>query len=208
MHLKADELVDLAEGTRPESSAPHLVSCERCRRQWLEMRGMMSAAADADVPEPSPLFWDHLSERVRDAVSAEAAPDRPWRDAATWRRVLVPAWAAAVASILLVVSLGSRLMAPQPPAAIHAGNAQPLPSPAIVTDASASTDVLEDAASDDASLLLVAGLTSAINLDAAGDAGFAPAGSADHAVTHLDDDELRELQRLLKQELAPSGASS
>jgi hypothetical protein len=207
MHLKADELVDLAEGTRPESSAPHLLSCERCRRQLLDMRGMMSAAADADVPEPSPLFWDHLSERVRDAVSAAgAAPEQPWRDAATWKRVLVPAWAAAVASLLLVVSLGSRLMAPQPPTAIQAGSASSPQSPSIVTDTDSSNDVLGDAASDDASLLLVASLTSAINVDAASDADLAPAGSADHAVTHMDDDELRELQRLLKQELAPSGA--
>ena len=30
------------------------------------------AASDADMPEPSPLFWDHLSARVQDAVADEA----------------------------------------------------------------------------------------------------------------------------------------
>ena len=33
------------------------------------------------------------------------------------------------------------------------------------------------------------------------EAGLAPRGSADHAVAHLSDDELRELGRLLREEL-------
>ena len=74
-HLSPDHLIDLAEGTRPESSAPHLESCEACRRQLADMRAMMSAASEVAVPEPSPLFWDHLSERVRQAVALEAAGD-------------------------------------------------------------------------------------------------------------------------------------
>jgi len=41
MHLKDDQLVDLAEGTLPESSAPHLASCEPCRRQLEEMRAAL-----------------------------------------------------------------------------------------------------------------------------------------------------------------------
>ena len=65
MHLQHDELVDLAEGTRAESSVPHLAACEACRHQLAELKAMMSAAADVAVPEPSPLFWDHFSARVR-----------------------------------------------------------------------------------------------------------------------------------------------
>src|SRR5438132_12929430 len=71
MHLTPDDLVDLADGTRPESSAPHLASCATCRAQLNEMRAMMSAVADVDVPEPSPLFWNHFSQRVHEAVAAE-----------------------------------------------------------------------------------------------------------------------------------------
>ena len=70
MHLQPDELVDVAEGTRPESSVPHLASCEVCRLQLADLKATISAAADVEVPEPSPLFWDHLSARVRDAVAA------------------------------------------------------------------------------------------------------------------------------------------
>jgi len=70
-HLTEGELLDLAEGARPESSAGHLASCEACRRQLMDLRSAMTAAAAVDVPEPSPLFWEHLSVRVREAVEAE-----------------------------------------------------------------------------------------------------------------------------------------
>ena len=195
MHLKDHEIVDLAEGARPESSAPHLLSCEHCRRQLDETRAMMLVAADVDVPEPSPLYWDHLSARVSEAVANEVSPRRPWLDMAAWRRVQMPAWAAAV---ILLIALGSRLMAPPPP------------SPAAPVAVSVKdTDVVDvwngSASEDDESLSVVAGLSAGLDLDAAGEAGLAGRGSAEHAVTHLDGDDLRELQRLLTQELAPSG---
>ena len=50
MHLNTDELVDIAEGTRPESSAPHLAGCEPCRAQLHELRAMMSAAQESTCP--------------------------------------------------------------------------------------------------------------------------------------------------------------
>ena len=198
MHLKDDELVDLAEGARPESSAPHLASCEQCRRQVRDLRAMMSVAADVEAPEPSPLYWDHLSARVREAVATEAAARRPWLDEAAWRRVLMPAWAAVVASIIIVVALSSRLMAPPP---------SPVPSVAAIVEDTEVVDLWnEPAADDDESLTLVASLSAGLDLEAAGEAGLAARGSAEHAVTHMDDDDLRELRRLLTQELAPSGA--
>jgi hypothetical protein len=206
MHVSTDDLVDIAEGTRSEASAPHLAGCEPCRAQLHDLRAMLSAARDADVPEPSPLFWDHLSSRVSDAVAAEGAPRTAWLDVTTWRRVLTPTWAVAAATIVVVIALSSRLMAPQPPAGIDAWVAAPPPLPALIADTNAGTEVLGDTASDDASLMLVASLTSAMDLDAASDAGLAPRGSAEHAVTHLSDDELRELGRLLKEELARTGA--
>ena len=46
MHLNAEELVDVAEGTRPESAAPHLAGCESCRAQLRELRAMLSAAQE------------------------------------------------------------------------------------------------------------------------------------------------------------------
>ena len=197
MHLNELELIDLAEGTRPESSAPHLASCDRCRRQLLQMRSLMADVAAVPVPEPSPLFWDHLSRRVRDAVAVErGAPRRWWHEVALRKRILVPASAAALAVILILSALTSRLLAPLP---------GPEREPADV--ALAGTGGPDDGfdVADDASLMLVADLSAELNLDPAADENLAPAGGAEHAVTHLNDDELRELQRLLQQELTPSG---
>jgi hypothetical protein len=59
---------------------------------------------------------------------------------------------------------------------------------------------------DDTALTLVAQLSSDMDFDAAREAGLAARGSAEHAVTHLNREELRELQRLLQEELARSGA--
>ena len=198
MHLKDDQLVDLAEGTLPESSAPHLASCEECRRQLRELRAVMSTAGEVDVQEPSPLYWEHLSARVREAVAKDASPRRAWTDAAAWRRVLMPAWAAAVASIIIVVALGPRVAGPP--------SSPPAPA-AVVATRAAVVDVWSDQASDDdESLTLMASLSAGFDFEAARQAGFAEGGSAEHAVTHMDDNDLRELQRLLTQELAPSDA--
>jgi hypothetical protein len=206
MHLTEVELVDLVEATRAEASAPHLASCERCRRQLQEMRSLMAAAAAVQVPEPSPLFWDRLSDRVRQSVAAERdAPRRWWHEMMPWRRLLIPASAVAAAAILVVTAMTPRVRAPGAPIASTAA-IQPGPAPAPAPAASGVlNDGFEDAA-DDESLTLVADLSAALNIDPATDTNLAPSGSAEHAVTHLNDDELRELQQLLKQELASSGA--
>jgi hypothetical protein len=197
MHLEDEQLVDLAEGTLPESAAPHLASCERCRRQLREMRAMISAAGEVDAREPSPLYWDHLSARVREAVASDAAPRQPWASLASWRRLAVPAWAAAAASIVIVVALAPRVANPP--------SSSSLPVPGMAT--AATVDVWNDPASDDDdSLMLMGTLSAGFDFDAERQAGLAARGSAEHAVTHMDGDDLRELQRLLTQELAPSGA--
>src|SRR5258706_13788606 len=189
-HLKPEEIVDIAEGLRAESSSPHLSTCDICRAQVREMRAMLTAVADADVPEPSPLFWDHLSTRVRDAVAAEP-PRRAWADLWTWPRALVPA-AVGIAVVVVAVIVCSR--APVRPAPAE---------PAVAINTGSNVDALD--APDDASLNFVADLTNNMDWDAASEAGLTAGGSAEHAVTHLQDAELRELARLIKEEVARSG---
>jgi hypothetical protein len=196
MHLRPDELIDLAEGTRAVSSAAHLAECAVCRLHLAELKAMMSAAADVDVPEPSPLFWDHFSARVRQAVDAEGAPRRSFW---TWPRVVIPAISVATAVLAVAVTLNR-----------GAGHViVPLPAvvPAPVALPVASVDILADPQSaGDTALTLVAELSSDMDFETARDAGLAARGSAEHAVTHLTGSELRELQRLLQEELARSGA--
>jgi hypothetical protein len=197
MHLRPDELIDLAEGTRAESSATHLAECAVCRLHLAELKATMSAAADVNVPEPSPLFWDHFSARVHDAVAAEGSPRRSFW---TWPRVVIPAvsMATAVLAVAITLNWGSADRGIAPPPAV---------GPAPVALPVASAELLADPQSaGDTALTLVAELSSDMDLETAREAGLAARGSAEHAVTHLTGSELRELQRLLQEELARSGA--
>ena len=155
---------------------------------------MMSVAADVDVPEPSPLFWDHFSARVRGAVAEEGVPRRSFW---TWPRLVMPVAAAAMAGIILAVLNTGRVP-----------TSAPGPVPIAQTASVGAIELLADpqAAGDDTALTLVAELSSDLDFDSAREAGLAVAGSAEHAVTHMNGGELRELQRLLQEELARSGA--
>ena len=212
MHLNSAELVDLAEGTRHERSAPHLAGCERCRVQLRELRAMLAAAQDVGVPEPSPLFWDHLSARVSDAVSEDARlkGSRSFADRLTallgtraltvLRARAFQASVAVAAALLIAVVVSSRSTAP-------ARVSAPVARAVLVSDAPAAPELLDDVTSgDDPSLTLVAILSDEADLETAREAGLAARGSAEHAVTHMSAGELGELRRLLKQEMTRSGA--
>ena len=193
-HLSPDELVDLAEGTSSEPSSRHLESCEACRRQLADMRAMLSAAAEVDVPEPSPLFWDHFSDRVRQAVALQGAPPRAsWWE--PWPRAVVPLSAAAFAAIIIAAVLGTRPGVPP---------ASPEASPSSLASAGLDLPLFEPLdPSTDPSLSLVADLTAELDWDAASGMELTThAGGSDEAVGELTKGELGELQRLLKEELA------
>jgi hypothetical protein len=194
MHVSAARLVDLAEGTVPAEAEPHLATCDACRRQVEELRTMMAIGREAEVPEPSPLFWDHFSARVSEAIAADARPaaaPAPW-----WKPWLIVVPASAL--VALVVSLG--VVSRQPPPVPPAATAAALRPSATTTSPEHGVEPLTDAG-DDPSLTLVGDLTSEMDWDGVAESGLAPDGSADHAVAHLSGDELRELSRLLQRAL-------
>jgi hypothetical protein len=193
MHLTIDELVDVAEGTRTESSAPHLGACEHCRKQLWDLRAAISTAKDVDVPEPSPLFWDHLSSRVAEAVAAEGVASR-----AAW--VAHPRYALASLAVAaaLLIAVSSTFRRSVPPAVGLPGIS--------VADSSAAVDLVGDPVDDDPSLTVVASLIDDQDIETVREAGLAPRESAEHAVAQLSDEELRELGRLLRKEITRSGA--
>ncbi len=190
-HLTSEQLVDAAEGVRTAASAAHLRTCDACQRQVAELQTLLASAADAgDVPEPSPLFWDHLSARVHDAVAAEREPRAAWWRPSTWPWLAMPVAAGAIVAVALAVVVTLRLT--------------PMPAPAPVS-APVEASLIEPAA-DDASLNLVADLAGQMDFDAVTEIGVAVhAGAADEAIGDLSATERLELQRLL-QELARPGA--
>jgi anti-sigma-K factor RskA len=187
-HLSSEHLVDLAEGTANERAARHAAECAQCRRQADDLRAMLVSLDEAgDVPEPSPMFWDHLSARVRDAIRAEPAPRAAfWRRWAGWQPVL-----AAAAMILLVAVVALRLprstRSIEPPIAAPAEQAVEL-TPVVL----------------DEPLSLLADLASDVDWDTAGDMGTA-VSATDQAFSDLDAAERSELHRLLREALTGSG---
>jgi hypothetical protein len=194
VHLGAAELIDLAEGTRGLHELPHAAACARCRREVESLRATMAAAAGADVPEPSPLFWDHLSRRVREAVAAEKAPARgrrwPWP-------IFVPAAAAAA---LLVAAL---LLPDRNPAG--GGFAHPSEPSASGPGSFSLADPLVP--EEDASYALIRDLAADLDWETAVEAGLtAPDLAFGHLAGALEPAEQLELQRLLQAELSSNGA--
>jgi hypothetical protein len=197
-HFTEGELLDLAEGARPESSAGHLASCEACRRQLMDLRSAITAAAAVAVPEPSPFFWEHLSVRVREAVDGEVR-----HSGAGWL-LRWPLWRALVpiGAVVMLALTGTIMWSPAD-------------KPSTATNASAESEMTGTAvdardlaySTNDPSFTLLADLTSDLDWDTASEAGLAPStGAVDDVVTSLSGGERRELQRLLQEALRRPGA--
>jgi hypothetical protein len=198
VHLSPEEFVDVAEGARSDESLPHLAACDACRTELAAIRAALSNAVDGDVPEPSPLFWSQLSARVNGAIDADASSRRWWT---AWLQppVLMPL--SAMAALVLVVALL--------PAARDAFRSTPrrVLAPAATPPAVDAVDPRDtnDQASDPL-LAIVGDLSATMDLDTVADAGLAGQGSAERAVSRMNDAELRTLKQLLQAELGRPGA--
>jgi hypothetical protein len=204
-HLAPEQFVDLLDGSIVERDVPHLRECDACRAQLASLTTTWQATASAgDVPEPSPLFWDHFSSRVHDAVAAESSAGGTTvsstvaarRDAGWWYS---PWRLAAVASALVIVLLAVLATGVGRGRNETVRGAEPV---AVEQTAAAAAPPPID---EDASLALVADLASELDWDTAAELGLAPSGAAERVVVDLTDDERAELRRLLT-EAIDSGA--
>jgi len=204
-HLSPAEFVDLVDGTLAASRAAHVESCDDCRTRAGLVRSMLREAQTVEVPEPSPLFWDHFSDRVRGAVAEE----RRARRAAGWfswssdvTRRFVPVAAAAAFVVVLVVSAVMTRRAAEAPGALAARNPA---SPAAHLVAPADDAALDAANSEVWDVLTAAAAD--MQIEDAREAGMTVRpGAIDRAVQKMAPDELNELGRLLQSELKHSGA--
>jgi hypothetical protein len=197
-HLTPEQFVDLAEGTGSESSLPHLAACDACRQQLADLRGMMAGAADVDVPEPSPLFWSHLSSRVRDAVAEEPARTPAWRDWVFQPRAVVAALGAALAVALVAVLLPRAVIAP----AIPSTPLSIIETSTLPTSSPSMPPLAPFGAADDPQLGIVAAVATAVEWDDMRDeVALATGGSSEAVAGALTAGEQRELQRLLADEM-------
>lgn len=180
LHLTPEQFVDALEHPLPAERQAHLATCRACADELQEMRALMGDVTLAgEVPEPSPLFWDHLSSRVRAAVDAEPVPVAWWR--AYWRPMVTAVGALAVVTLAVVLR----------PAA---------PAPAIETVAEVAEASLS--AEAEAAFDMIGELAGSVEADAVMDAGLEPgSGAADAAIASLTPAERRELMNLLRAEM-------
>jgi hypothetical protein len=198
-HLSSSELVGLVEGTLADHRAAHVEGCGVCRAAAADLGAVMRRAASVDdgVPEPSPLFWDHLSARVREAVAHEQVGRAPWW-LASWLagRPFAPVAAALV--ILVLVSATVVMRRPALPIRVDA------PRDAALVESGMDVDATLDPANSEVWEVLTAAAAD-LELDDAHAAGMSVQSSAiDGAVQRLSTDELNELGRLLQTELKRS----
>jgi hypothetical protein len=200
-HLSPDQLLDVAEGTSEEPT--HLGSCAACRRELEGLRSVMASLDRSDVPEPSPLFWDHLSSRVSEAVEA-VGPHSQRAPVVLRRFVFSVAALAAAAALVLAVAVSRRSAPVAAPTSTLALGAAPVPASAGsagLVPASPDPRPLLVEPDDDQSLSFVADLAHDIDMDPTLATGLTREDAADHAISHLSEGELQELVELLKAEL-------
>jgi hypothetical protein len=100
-HLTEIEFVELLEERLDSESLRHLDACPACREQAQALAAALRSARDDRMPEPSPLFWQHLSARVAGAIRDQPAPSR-WRSLLSqdrWRLAFGSAVLALVAAL-------------------------------------------------------------------------------------------------------------
>jgi hypothetical protein len=187
-HLSSNQILDSAEG-RGEQPA-HLDNCPACRSRVEELRQVLALAATDGVPEPSPLFWNHFSERVREAVAVEPAP-QPARS--RFNIATAASLAAAFAIIIIGVAVTMRTAEPViPVATVTAGLTD-------VADVGGNLPLSGDA---DPTWAVMGELASQLDWEDATEAGLTTGpDAAERAIAQMSEEEQREVVELLQSEL-------
>ena len=201
-HLSPSEIVDLVEDTLSPARAAHVDACVACRGEVEKIRATLRSVAAVDLPDPSPLFWEHFQARVREGVAR--APRR-----SLWDSIRVPGISPLPAAVVAVLVVG-----------LAVSNGLMRGRSVLVTDrnapaAAASGLAAVDLQDQGISAVLDAGDAEvwAVLTAAAADVGFEDAHAAgmhvypatiDRAVQGLSPAELNELGRLLQSELKRS----
>lgn len=196
-HLSRAEFVDLIESSPslPAERAQHIETCAQCREDADVLRAMHSLAAADDIPEPSPLFWDHFSGRVAEELRREPLPTPPTR----WIPVPFATWAAAGTIVVLLISTVVWRTT------LHA------PAPHVPTQVSASPDFVTmepvDDLDNDEAWAVVRAATADLAWEDAHAAGITPRpGEVEKEALQLNAAERAELERLIDEDVKRNGA--
>jgi hypothetical protein len=191
--------VDLIDSRLDPARERHLLDCAQCQQEATALRDALSRTTESAVPEPSPLFWDHFSTRVREAVEESPAETIGWAGQ-PWM-----GWATASSCVLILVLVAALWRAMTPPVSS--------PSPRLATIAQNPVVAAEPAATSaddpdaDEAWSLVRTVADDVSWDETLAVGLAARpGSVERAALALNARERSELARLLRDEMKRPGA--
>jgi anti-sigma factor RsiW len=186
-HLGPEEIVDAVDGALLGERSAHLAGCALCRHHMETLRAMLADVQASAVPEPSPLFWTHFTERVREAIDNDASPRMAWLPVWAGWRVLAPTGALALLIVALMTAVPHRTT--------------PTSTDLATLDLDADFDA-QPAALGEASWQFVSDLVDELDLDDSPQGSFVVIpGTIDQAAHDLGPSEREELLRLLRAEL-------
>jgi len=213
-HLTPEELIDSRERQLPSARQAHADACAVCRAKLAEIDEVLLDVAAVDMPEPSPLFWDHLSARIRDRVAHEPPPaparDNPLARLGGWLTgwSAAPRWAFAAVLIALCASLGwlglSELRRDR------TGPVAPAPRSVQVDNAPAHAPTPETAVDDgDSEWALMVQMAEDVTWDdAEGSSLYVRPAAVDRALIELTAEERDRLLQLVQADLARQNQKS
>jgi hypothetical protein len=191
-HFTEMEFIDLLEGSLPAERARHADACGICRTQIEHLRAALASGANADVPEPSPLFWEHFARRVDDGIASAGAGRAGWLSTMTSRRAFTAAGAIAALVLIAVITLGPRGEDPSSSGGTPVVTDDPLFEP--------------NAPGSDDGWAAVRAAAENVARDDAREAGLAAQpDAADRAIDNLTETERARLLALLAEDLKKSG---
>jgi hypothetical protein len=192
-HLTPAEFIDLLDGRLPKERARHAEACEMCGALVESLRSALLESAAADVPEPSPIFWERFSDRVREGIDDGTPRNVPWPE---WLHLRPRSMIAAAAGVAIVLTIGWRVL----PLSDNERLSRSLPV-ADGIDATREDRGAEDAWDE------VRSAAETVAWEDAQEAGIdARPDAAEAAIMGLSDTERRRLMTLIEEELKRSGA--
>ena len=185
-HLQESEFIDALEGTLPAARAAHLAGCDACRAKAEALRSSFATAASTEVPEPSPLFWDHFASRINARI--DAPPQRaPWFAVPRLAFVALAALAVMIGFYVKVAPGGRGASAPTP-------TATAIDLPVVVPE-------LDDLDADPEWAIVRAAADGLDVEDAQAEGLTTRPGTADRIALELSEAERAELLRLIQSEI-------